>query len=375
MSSNGTRYGDYLQLDKLLDAQTMLSESKKESASHDEMLFIITHQAYELWFKQILFELDSILEIISPEIVDERDLGTVVARLDRIQSIQHLLVRQIDVIETMTPLDFLEFRDLLVPASGFESMQFKEIEIRIGLRLAMRTKAEQAFFRTRLSPDQQKLLLNMEQKPSLLRSVEAWLMRMPFLSHGDFDFWIEFRKAVGVMLEADREIVRNNPAISEKEKTAQLFRIDGTESKFDELVSTSSDDDVGLPETQNDPGSFRIHKKARLAALFIHLYRDEPILHVPFLLLNGLVEIDELFTVWRSRHALMAQRMLGTKIGTGGSSGGEYLEQNARQNRIFIDFFELPTFLIPRSARPDLPQELKDSLGFNFLNQAQPPQQ
>jgi tryptophan 2,3-dioxygenase len=125
-------YGDYLRLDELLGCQR--PESVRQGrAAHDEMLFIVVHQAYELWFKQILVELDEIQRIFAREHVEERDIGRIVHALTRVWEIWKLLIRQLDVLETMTPLDFLEFRDLLVPASGFQSLQFRLIEVRLGL--------------------------------------------------------------------------------------------------------------------------------------------------------------------------------------------------------------------------------------------------
>ena len=98
-------YGDYLQLDKVLEAQTLESDIVGQHA-HDEMLFIITHQAYELWFKQIIFELDSVIDVFDDPIVEDKNMGKVLHRLARIKSIQRVLLNQIDIIETMTPLDF-----------------------------------------------------------------------------------------------------------------------------------------------------------------------------------------------------------------------------------------------------------------------------
>ena len=106
--------------------------------------------------------------------------------------------------------------------------------------------------------------------------------------------------------------------------------------------------------------------KALQAALFINLYRDEPIVQLPFRFLTGCIEVDELLTVWRQRHAIMVERLLGRKIGTGGSSGHDYLRRTAEQNRVFVDLFNLSTFLIPRSERPELPESLRKQLGFYF---------
>ncbi len=102
------------------------------------------------------------------------------------------------------------------------------------------------------------------------------------------------------------------------------------------------------------------------AALFILLYRDEPILHVPYRILKGLTDLDERFTQWRYRHALMAKRMLGSKVGTGGSSGHDYLKRAADHNWAFSDLTDLSTFLLPRDLLPALPQEIKHSLEFAY---------
>ena len=118
-------YHDYLALDKILNAQDRESD-KRNLAAHDEMLFIIIHQAYELWFKQLHHETDSIVAIMSKPAVNDNspELQTVVHRLNRCATILRVLVHQLDRMETMTPMDFLDFRDMLRPASGFQSWQF-----------------------------------------------------------------------------------------------------------------------------------------------------------------------------------------------------------------------------------------------------------
>ena len=99
------------------------------------MLFIIIHQAYEFWFKEILHEIDSIRVIMSDPGPDHSPaLQIVVHRLERINTILRVLVQQIDILETMTPMDFLDFRDLLRPASGFQSWQFRAMEAKLGLK-------------------------------------------------------------------------------------------------------------------------------------------------------------------------------------------------------------------------------------------------
>ena len=145
-------YGDYLQLGKILEAQAPES-AKRGPAAHDETLFIIIHQTYELWFRQILHELDSVKTIFAQTPVASPQLSTVVARLKRVTEIQKVLVGQLDVMETMTSLDFLDFRDDLIPASGFQSLQFRLIEAGLGITANHRMEVENQFFQSRLKPE------------------------------------------------------------------------------------------------------------------------------------------------------------------------------------------------------------------------------
>jgi len=118
-------YNKYLRVRELIDLQTCLSTP----AHHDELLFITVHQAYELWFKQILHEIDATLRLMNEDRTGEAALA-----MRRVVEIEKLLVSQIHILETMTPISFLGFRDELNPASGFQSMQFREIEFASGLR-------------------------------------------------------------------------------------------------------------------------------------------------------------------------------------------------------------------------------------------------
>ena len=350
-------YPDYLQLDKLLDAQH--PESKKYGAeAHDETLFIIVHQAYELWFKQILHEIHSILPVLSQSHVDESKISTVNLRLERVHRIQDVLVDQIDILETMTPLDFLDFRDYLIPASGFQSIQFKEIEILLGLKSEYRINFDKKSFYSRLNEHDRNYLMDLEEKPSLFDAVEKWLERMPFLEFGDFKFWNIFKEAVETMLNHDEKVLKEADYLSDAEKTFQLNDLENTRATFDALFDKDKYDEL---KTQ---GRFRMSQEATLSALFINLYREQPMLNGPFRLLQGLVEIDEKFTTWRYRHTTMVLRMIGSKIGTGGSAGHDYLRQTTQNNRFFRDLFNLTTFLIPRSALPELPEEVIKAMNF-----------
>ena len=225
------------------------------------------------------------------------------------------------MLETMTPLDFLDFRDMLLPASGFQSRQFRAIESRLGVR---------------------------RDQPSLFDLVEKWLERTPFLELPGYQFWASYRAAVERMLADDRRTIETHPALTPEERDACSWpswtaRAPSFEALLDEPTH----------ERLRAEGSRRLSHRATLAALLIHLYRDQPILHLPFRFLTLLVDVDELLATWRYRHALMVHRMIGTKIGTGGSSGHHYLMSTVERNKVFADLFNLSTFLIPRSALPD----------------------
>jgi tryptophan 2,3-dioxygenase len=116
-------YGTYLKVRELLELQNGLSDE------HDELLFIVAHQVYELWFKVVLFELEA-----ARDRIDSDDMFFALHYLKRVHVIEKLLVEQIDVLETMSPQDFLAFRSQLAPASGFQSVQFREIEFLSGLK-------------------------------------------------------------------------------------------------------------------------------------------------------------------------------------------------------------------------------------------------
>ena len=348
-------YGDYLQLPKILNAQMPESANYGEAA-HDETLFIIIHQTYELWFKQILHELNSIRKIMSKPFVPSTDLSVINSRLERVTTIQQILIDQIRIMEIMTTLDFMEFRDFLVPASGFQSLQFRLVEATLGIKPEHRMEIEKLFFNSRLKPEDKKILEETEKEISVFELLEAWLSRMPFSDFAGFDFWGEYSLAVDKMLTQDFEIISTNESLTEQLRTMELKNLEMTKETFATLL------DAHKFAEWKAKGKVRLSQKAMLSAVFIFLYRDYPALQMPFKILNSLTEVDEKFTTWRFRHSIMVQRILGTKIGTGGSSGHEYLKSTTERNRTFLDLFNLATFLIPKSMTPELPLYIKDQL-------------
>ncbi len=341
-------YGEYLQLDKILDAQHPESFKPGKLPAHDEMLFIIIHQSYELWFKQIQFEIDSVLEIMCKPTLNDNsaELQTIVHRLTRVATILKVLVQQIDIIETMTPMDFLDFRDMLRPASGFQSWQFKKLEAKLGLKFENRHGQE--YYTSQLNENEVNIIKEAEKTDSVIDLLNTWLERMPFIN--DPAYWINYQPISGNRASPifwnDYEYIYVS-SLAEAEKNNELF--------FKKIFNDDS-----------EKSNRSLSSMACRAALFILLYRGYPMLELPFQLLDTLLEIDNQLGNWRNRHINMVKRMIGTRIGTGGSSGAGYLKAAMDNHYIFKEIAQLNSFLIDRRKLPQLPKELTDKLGYNF---------
>jgi tryptophan 2,3-dioxygenase len=352
-------YADYLKLGTLLSLQDPESNRRGKPA-HDEMLFIVIHQAYELWFRQILYELDLIQDIFGGRVVDDAELGRAVNAAERIVRIEQLLVAQVDILETMTPMDFLEFRDLLMPASGFQSEQFRLLEIRLGLKREERLPFNDASYDASLGEPARARVRAAEARPSLREQVDAWLSRTPFVDHGGFHFRDAYARALEEMLAHDMKQITDHPHLSQAEKDVQLASLQKSRAMFDGLL-----DDARYEELRAQ-GAWTFSRRALQAALFLFLYRDEPAASAAFRMLKALMDMDETLALWRLRHALMVSRMLGRKVGTGGSSGYDYLRATAEKHRAYNDLFAIATFLIPRSALPPLPEDVRRAMRYRY---------
>jgi len=271
-------YGGYLKVRELISLQQLLSDPRQ----HDEMLFIIIHQVYELWFKELLHELDTIIERFNA------DQPLAAHRLvRRCIEIERVLVDQIAVLETMMPTDFLAFRDHLMPASGFQSFQFREIEYISGLKDARFLKnydpnsEEHARLEARLS------------QPSLADAFYAMLQRRGFNL-----------QEVGTASGGERSANSEGP--------------------------------------KGEAGHRRISELKRI-------YQDAERHYELFLLTESLIEYDEMFSMWRLRHIRMVERMIGSKTGTGGSEGAAYLKKTV-ERQFFPELWELRSYLSKKSS-------------------------
>lgn len=269
-------YNKYLRVRDLINLQDCLSSP----VHHDELLFITVHQAYELWFKQILHELDAAISLL-----DEDRVPPATRAVNRIVDIEKLLVSQIHILESMTPISFLAFRDQLNPASGFQSMQFREIELTSGLKdqAIVREFASDEFAHERL----QKRLAS----PSLAESFFRLLQRRGL----------------------------NAPLVAEEGDAAQQKKAYGERTK---------------------------------AVLEVLTHFEER--YEEFLLAEALLEHDEYFSLWRSHHIKMVERMVGAKRGTGGSEGIGYLKTTL-DKKFFPELWEARTYLDIRHGEGGCP--------------------
>ncbi|XP_062332897.1 tryptophan 2,3-dioxygenase A isoform X2 [Osmerus eperlanus] len=296
-SKGGIIYGDYLQLDKVVTAQVLQSELKGNKI-HDEHLFIVTHQAYELWFKQILWELDSVREIfISGHVRDERNMLKVNTRIHRIVMIFRLLVDQFSVLETMTALDFFDFREYLTPASGFQSLQFRLLENKIGVPDNLRVPYNRRHYRDNFKGRESEMLLCSEKEPTLLKLVEQWLERTPGLEEDGFNFWEKLEINIFDGLRLEKEKIEKVQDLEDKEEMMEEL------TKKKELFTSLFDEKIH--EHLMSKGDRRLSYKALQGALMIYFYREEPRFQVPFQLLTSLMDIDMLMTKWRYNHVCL----------------------------------------------------------------------
>jgi tryptophan 2,3-dioxygenase len=240
-------YATYLHLDQLL----ALQEPRSSPPEHDEMLFIISHQAYELWFKLQLHELEKIRSDFR-----NNHLYGAIATFKRVRTIMKVMVEQIDILETLTPMSFNSFRDRLETASGFQSSQFREFEFLLGYKRADMLRYQQAG-----TPAFERLVRRLNE-PSVV------------------DAFYDFLEQRGVTIPA--ELRRRDPT---------------------------------LPTEPNEVVEEGV----------LRLYKSQPDLEILFELMT---DFDEGFQEWRYRHIKLVERSIGSKKGTGGSLGVEFLKKS-----------------------------------------------
>ena len=342
--SGNWSYADYLQLHELLALQ-----GDDRNINSDEMHFIIVHQTFELWFKQVIRELSEARNILGGDHVPEDDIPRAVDHLGRTTEIFRLMANQWTVLETLTPQGFLAFRDGLGSASGFESFQMREFEILLGLDNDDRIGGMDPLssFRRMAEGDERSATIlarleNAMSQPSLYESMMNWVERTPIMgsSYGSKGDAENVRAYIETHLEAHR-------AVCEEAAERSAGWGAGDPSKMAARMAAAHDGAVSFLMPEGEVS------RARAGLLFIESYRELPLLTWPRTLIDAIVELEESMVKWRHSHARMVERIMGRRIGTGGTSGVDYLDATS-QYRIFKDLWGVRTILVKPEKRPAL---------------------
>ncbi|MDE0706257.1 MAG: tryptophan 2,3-dioxygenase family protein [Candidatus Poseidoniales archaeon] len=342
--SGNWSYADYLQLHELLELQ-----GDDRNINSDEMHFIIVHQTFELWFKQVIRELSEARNILGGDHVPEDDIPRAVDHLGRTTEIFRLMANQWTVLETLTPQGFLAFRDGLGSASGFESFQMREFEILLGLDNDDRIGGMDPLssFRRMAEGDERSATIlarleNAMSQPSLYESMMNWVERTPIMgsSYGSKGDAENVRAYIETHLEAHK-------AVCEEAAERSAGWGAGDPSKMAARMAAAHDGAVSFLMPEGEVS------RARAGLLFIESYRELPLLTWPRTLIDAIVELEESMVKWRHSHARMVERIMGRRIGTGGTSGVDYLDATS-QYRIFKDLWGVRTILVKPEKRPAL---------------------
>jgi tryptophan 2,3-dioxygenase len=323
-----SNYGDYIAVNTLLHLQNGITPTKNADIGlvhHEELTFIIVHQVFELWFKLILADLRAVRGLVTelwrhPVSLYQR-LATSLGYLQRCEKIFNHNQGTWEVLETMHPGDFLEFRDYLVPASGFQSSQFRELEIMLGLQESRRSMINGRVVWAYLSQAQQAQLIKLAEEPSINDTLLDVLCNIA-VPEG---FLAMFLRCT---LELARERQYRFAKCKEGDQQAEA-QITEHYTYVQEVIERPWEHVT--PGAHYDNEKFR---KALVAALYVTSYRAEPPCALIAQLLDHLIAVEEGMLLWRSRHMHMVERMIGRRVGTGGSSGVDYLDQT-RRYRIF----------------------------------------
>jgi len=350
-------YWDYLKLDRLLSLQDGL-EGNGDVALADEMHFIVVHQVYELWFKLILRSLRDARDALAAPRVSEESIPAVVHAIRRVNSILRLGVQHWDVVETLAPQDFLAFRDKLAPASGFQSFQMRELEILMGMVEADRIQygkvapLEHLLDPKHASTEAGRLVAERitaaRAETSLLAALNDWLYRTPIQGSTPSD--PDDARVVARWVDEYLECHDGHLSEGFEQLAAALGPTADVQARFANVKAAAR---AFLEGEGIAPEERARAVRVRAAALFIESYRSVPLLAWPRLLIDLVVEMEGSVVLWRHRHARMVERVIGRRVGTGGSGGVEYLDKTGSY-RIFRDLWAVRTVLLPRERLPKL---------------------
>lgn len=353
-------YWDYIRVEELLHLQRGL-EADEQDVSNDEIRFIVIHQIDELWFKLVLRELATARDLFAKPHVPEDALAGAVQSLKRVTICFDLAAQHFRLMETMRTQDYLTFRDKLNPASGFQSAQMREIEILMGLDDDDRIPfGKEGSYLEALksddgspSPAHARVTKRVADTPTLKDAVRQWLHRTPIHGslpeqEGDADAvsaWTEsYYQGHQKMHERAMRVAVDAQALTPADEARLRARYEG------QLAGARRHLDA--EDVEQDKRAFM--RRLRAAILFVDSNRELPLLSWPGAIIDGLIECEQSMLAFRQRHARMVERVIGRRVGTGGSDGVAYLDQTALQYRVFTEIWAGRTLLLPPELSPPI---------------------
>jgi tryptophan 2,3-dioxygenase len=368
-------YWDYLRIDDLLALQT--GREHRGMTHHDELMFVIVHQVFELWFKLVLFELRSVREFLYGRPSDSKDVADAVHHLRRAIKTIEVATHAFEVMDTMDPSDFLEFRDILSPASGFQSVQMRQLEIILGLSDNQRINLGGCSFReafTTGSVDKTEAFDDEAALGSLKEGLYLYLNKceIPKLDA----FWDDYFQRKSTELESRIKELDEQAAAMSRIADAALPDDPTARRMMEAMVKKES---AGLaksqeqcrsqlawlkaffhgdPEDNTDETSRQTElyerlsrtqiERARKTTLFLFTHNRTDPYAAWTELLDGIINLEQAMLHWRSRHPRVVERQIGRRPGTGGSSGVAYLDATTRY-RVFTDLWSIRAMVLARS--------------------------
>lgn len=360
MNGSKANYWDYIRVEDLLTMQKGI-DSSEANLTNAEVRFIVIHQIDELWFKLVLRELVTARDLFAKPHVPEDALSGAVQSLKRITMCFEMAAQHFRLMETMGTQDYLEFRDKLNPASGFQSAQMREIEVLMGLAGDNRIPfGKEGSYLEALkshdgspSPAHARVARRIADTPTLKEAVHAWLYRTPIQGslpddQGDEatvqDWASNYYKGHEQLHERALQHAVAVQALAKEDEERLRERYRGQLRGAQRHLEA---DDISV-----DDRAFI--RRLRAALLFVDSNRELPLLSWPGQIIDGLIECEQASLVFRQRHARMVERVIGRRVGTGGSDGVDYLDQTALKYRIFTEIWSARTMLLPKDLCPEI---------------------
>jgi tryptophan 2,3-dioxygenase len=353
-------YWNYIKVADLLSLQSGTAEDESD-LTDDEVRFIVIHQIDELWFKLVIRELETIRNLFLLPFVPETALAKTCAAMERVSLTFDLAASHFRLMETMRTQDYLTFRDKLSPASGFQSAQMREMEILLGLQPEERISlGYEGSFMDALKGDEktssafEQVKQRIEENTSVKQAIYDWLYRTPI--NGSSPESANDKRVVQDFLDEcytceanakkyliDSTAVAQALAKGDIERLRKRYK---TELQSSKTYLDASD----IEDPTERPKMLRL----RAAILFIESNRELPLLSWPGEIIDGMIKLEQSMAIFRQRHARMVERVIGRRVGTGGSAGVDYLDQTGLKYRVFSEIWSARTMLLAPHQAPSV---------------------